>query len=471
MKRAVCLFGFVAAVLFLIAPPAAASTPPEPICGACGSSFETAASQEGVAVNVTHSTASVQIHPNGSATWQVTNRLQNSTGNLSESPDTLTRIGQQAASSEGLPQTEEPVVFQSATIENQTVQLAFRDPDAGTRHFGLLVVDYLHSGGSSGGWILNVDRLSMSGPAETAVLNDPRSIINDEYATTDELPTVTENRLTWQRTATEDSEATISEEFYIVYGEPTTGSTRVEAAVTMASVPIWLANVESAVLPAVFVYGFLLLGVTAVARRAVKTKRTDADLLSSLVAAVGLAFGVLAVLGSASLIGVGVIYLVVGMIGRRKPHFFQSVRGTLAVAAVSTLAVGGVLLGAGSVDPRFGNLAPTVAHAMVFHLPLAVAPAFGFGVTGSGGRPSRWATVTAFAGGSVAFLLAGAVFVPFDSRPWGLLLGTLGSAVFAATLGLPLAVLGARQSTATDSHDWSNRAGPAVTETADDDDA
>lgn len=472
MNRSALLIALLTvAVLCLTAPPAVASTPPEPICGACGSSFERTASQAGVAVNVTHSTASVQIQPNGSATWSVTNRIQNATGNLSGNSDTLTRIGQQAVASGGLPQsTTEPVAFQSATIENQTVRLTFRDPDAGTRHFGLLVVDYFHAAGSSGGWILNADRFSISGPAETTVLNDPRSIINDEYATADELPTSVENTLTWQRTVNEDSEATLSEEFYIAYGEPTTESTRVAAAVTMASVPIWLANVESAVLPAVVVYGFLLLGVTAVARRTVKTKRINGDLLSGVLAAIGLGVGVLAVIGPASLIGLGVIYLVVGLIGRRQPRFFESVRGTLAVAAVSTLTVGGVILGAGSVDPRFGNLAPTVAHTMVFHLPLAVAPVFGFAVTDSDGQPSRVATVTAFAGAGVAVLLAGAVFVPFDFRPWGLLLGTLGGAVFAAILGLPLAVLGARQSTTADSYEGSNRAWPAVTETADGDD-
>jgi hypothetical protein len=224
----------------------------------------------------------------------------------------------------------------------------------------------------------------------------------------------------------------------------------VEAAVTRASVPIWLANVEGAVLPAVFLYGILLLGVTVGARRAAETEWADVDSMSALVAGVGLALGVLAIIGPSPLIGLSVIYLVTGVIALRRPQFLQSVRGALVVACVSTLAVGGVLLGAGLLDPRFGNLAPTVAHAMVFHLPLAVTPAFGLGVTGSGGRPSRWSTVTAVVGGSVAFMLAGAVFVPFEFRPWGLLLGTLGGAVFAAVLGLPLSILAVCRSTTGD---------------------
>jgi F0F1-type ATP synthase assembly protein I len=41
------------------------------------------------------------------------------------------------------------------------------------------------------------------------------------------------------------------------------------------------------------------------------------------------------------------------------------------------------------------------------------------------------------------------VFVPFDSRPWGLILiFTVGGAILAALLGLPLAVLAVRRWTA-----------------------
>lgn len=428
-----------------------ASTQPDPICGACGSSFETAASERGVSLNVSQTAASVRIHDNGSATWVVTNRIQNSTRDLSTTPDTLARISQRAAVSGGLPQDTEPrVTFQSATMENRTVRIQFRDPAAGTRHLGVLVVDYFHSGGSSGGWLLNADRFSISGPAGTEVLNDPRSIIDDEYATADELPTVADNTLTWQQTVTNDDETTLYEEFYIAYGEATTEEVRVSAAVAMASVPIWLANVEGAVLPAAFVYAILLLGVTVGSRRAAETEWADVDSISTLIAGVGLVFGILAVIGPATLIGVGTLYLAVGVIALRRPRLFRSVRGTLVVGCVSTLAVGGVLLGAGVLDPRFGNLAPTVAHAMVFHLPLAVAPAFGLGVTESGGHQSRWATVAAVTGGCVAFILAGAVFVPFEFRPWGLLLGTIGGAFLAAIFGLPLSILAVCRSTTDD---------------------
>ncbi|MFQ3475112.1 hypothetical protein HKK80_02470 [Halonotius sp. F2-221B] len=471
MKRAALLISlFVIAVLCLTAAPAVGGPTPNPVCGACGSSFEDAASDNGVIVNVTASTAAIQIHPNGSATWTVTNRLSQSAATLSSSPETLTQITREAATSRGVIYRGDtgPVVFRSATVDNETVRIRFRDPDAGARHLGVLVVDYFHSPRMRGSWILNADPISVSGPTGTVVSNDPRGAINDEYAGDGELPTVTGNTVQWANTSTDGRQASLSEDLYLAFSEPATSSLQVAAAFTVASLPIWLGNISIVVLPAAFVYGILLIGVAAVARRA-----ADSALAADRLAAAGVGFGVW-LLGMvvfdalpATLGGVGTIYLIVGAAAWHRPDLLRSTRGALAVGLASMGGVAATLWGLGVVDAR-SALAPTVVHAMVTHLPLAVAPAFGHAVCRRGGSASNARIAAGFAGGIVAFLLAGGVFVPFDVG-WFIFMtfGTVGAAVAAALFGLPLAMLGACQPTATTPHEGATPTSSEATETAD----
>lgn len=85
------------AVLLAAVSPVLASPQPDPVCGACGSAFEDAAEEDGLAVNVTNSTATVRVHANGSATWIVTNRLNDSAADrLGEHPALLDRIANRA---------------------------------------------------------------------------------------------------------------------------------------------------------------------------------------------------------------------------------------------------------------------------------------------------------------------------------------------------------------------------------------
>ncbi|MFO7834507.1 MAG: hypothetical protein R6V31_10785 [Halohasta sp.] len=446
MKPAV-LFGLLAVVSLAVgslAAPAVASSPPEPVCGPCGSAFEERADQQGVAVNVTHSTAEIRVDENGSATWIVTNRLgeANASG-LAATPERLRQVARGAAVDEGLAaESDGSITVQSATVDNGTVRVRFTDPDAASRHAGVLVADYFHSIGTWGA-VLNADRVSITGPEGTVVANDPRAIVDDEHATDSELPTVDEGTLTWQRTASADDPAELYDEFYIAFAEPETGSTRVDAALTLASLPIWLSNVRDIVLPGAVVYGLVSVGLAAATRWTVETP-TDAGRFAAAVAGAGVLGALAAAVGllPATLLGVGVLYAEIGLAGLVRPDWLRSVRGALAVGLAALLAVGGILLGLGAVDPRFADLAPTVAHAMAIHLPLAVAPAFGVGVLG-GGLMSR-STAAAVAGAIVAFVVAGGAFVPFDSRPFFLILFVLPFIV--ALLGLivlPLSVLAA----------------------------
>lgn len=434
--------------------PAVASPQPDPVCGACGSSFEETAENHGVAVNVTHSTATVQMHENGSATWVVTNHVNESAASrLSQNPDVLNRIAREAAAKGwGLPDVYEEgvVTFQTASIDDRTVRIQFQDPDAGDRHAGVLVVDYLHSEGVRGGWILNADRFTLRGPPGTEVVNNPRAAIIDEYTSADVAPEVTEGNATWRGTAAHEYGAAFYDDVYIAYGGPETSSLRVDAALTIATAPIWLDNVQAFVLPAVVIYGLLLAGVTAGTRWAAAVS-LDANQVATAVTGIGLitvlaAVGTKLLTGPSSFAGLGAIYLVTGGVALIRPRSLRSVRGALTVAVISVLAVGSILLGLGLVTRPFEYVAPTVLRGMVFHLPLAVAPAFGLAVARADEHGTRRSTALAFVGALGSLALAGMVFVPFDSRPWGLILFfTVGGAILAALLGLPLAVLAARR--------------------------
>ncbi|PSP83914.1 hypothetical protein BRC83_06580 [Halobacteriales archaeon QS_1_68_17] len=86
-------------------PPADASPQPRPICGACGTSFERVAADHGIALTVTRNTARVEVHANGSATWIVTNDVNESAaGRLTDDRELLERIARGAVTdTRGLP--------------------------------------------------------------------------------------------------------------------------------------------------------------------------------------------------------------------------------------------------------------------------------------------------------------------------------------------------------------------------------
>lgn len=80
--------------LVAIAVPASGRPPPRPFCDACGDAFEREAAYQGVAVTVTRSNATIQVHGNGSATWTVRNHLvdANATARLRENASLRQRI-------------------------------------------------------------------------------------------------------------------------------------------------------------------------------------------------------------------------------------------------------------------------------------------------------------------------------------------------------------------------------------------
>lgn len=237
----------VALLLLGAVAPAPASPQPVPVCGACGVSFVEAAADHGVAVEVTNSTARVQYHENGSATWTVTNTVNASAADrFRDEPRLLASIaGEAARSGYGLPSLDDGTVVtvQSSAVEGDTVTLRFTHDGAADRHLGLLVVDALHTDGVRGGWIVNADTFTVVGPPGSAVVNDPTSAVDAEHA-----PSVDGRSVTWTGSVDGRYDHTFYADVYVVFGEdPVPG--QAFGAVALASAPLVVDNVVGFVLP------------------------------------------------------------------------------------------------------------------------------------------------------------------------------------------------------------------------------
>lgn len=456
MSRPAChlaLLGFLVFVLG-VASPALASPQPDRICGACGQSLETIAADRGIPLNVTQSSATVRVHENGSATWVVRNTLDRANASrLSTRPDRVESLGRRTATDGwGLPHvyTEGTVTVQTIRLDNRTLTIQFRDPDAGRRHLGILVVDYLHSEGVRGGWIPNADRVTVVGPPGTTVVNDPQAPFEDGDSDPENRPTV-DNRTVTVRGATYDQayDAVLYEDIYIAYGQPTTREFHTDAALALATAPIWLDNVRNFVLPTAVIYA-LLLGGVAVLVRYVRDSSVQPEHLALGVVSlgtVGLVAGIPGTVidGPVWAMGVALPYLITGSVAVVRPDTLRTYRGCTAIGMASLLAMTGLTLGYEITTRTTGSVLVSVLYGTALSFPVAVAPAFGVAVARRADQETTRHGWVPIVGGTIPVVLAGMVYVPYNSRPWVVFLVVLlGGAVGAAVVTHPLAALSAR---------------------------
>jgi len=205
--------------------PVAASSPPRPVCPACGTLFERAADERGVDVTVHESAALVRVHGNGSATWTIHNRL-NATGGFREDPDALDATARALVAREYGPPTD--ATLRATRIEGDTAVVVLHDPDAAERHAGLLVVDYLHTGGDGTGIRLNADRFSIRGPSGTVVTNRPAS------------GRANGSTVTWTGSVAGPGYVgpSLDGSPYVAFGAPSDRGLRTVAALALATLPI-----------------------------------------------------------------------------------------------------------------------------------------------------------------------------------------------------------------------------------------
>jgi len=182
------------AVLFLVATAGVlAAPPPQSVCGPCNDGLVGAGHQHSLPLRVTESTATVQVHPNGSATWMVTStvaardpdanefRPNASLRNVSElrTNATLRRSVVREAvgdSREYLEPDRPDAGLQSVSMTNSTLRFSFREPDVARNVTGgALLFEEYHTRGLGSGWYVDVDRLTIVGPPDTTVGNDVRT--------------------------------------------------------------------------------------------------------------------------------------------------------------------------------------------------------------------------------------------------------------------------------------------------------
>ncbi|AZH24254.1 hypothetical protein [Haloplanus aerogenes] len=132
---AVLLVGSLLAVALAV--PATASPRPIAVCSPCDRGFTSAAHGHGMDVRIEHSTATMNVHRNGSATWTVENQLNDSAAEAFAANASL----RQSVAEEAIWVHDARLL--STSVDGDTVQLRYRTPNvAGDAVGGVLRVDY-----------------------------------------------------------------------------------------------------------------------------------------------------------------------------------------------------------------------------------------------------------------------------------------------------------------------------------------
>ena len=443
-RRGLRLFlcGLVVASLVAAAlPGAAAHPPPEPLCDACGEGFEERAESPRFAVGderrppalgVERSTATVIVHENGTATWVVRNRLDDSetADRLLSNATYRKRVADGALRDADLLGTDAEgsaltMRYRRDEFAERSVGGAYRTGEF-TREYGYRNLDGL-----------GADRLDVVAPPDTRVARTvPGATVSDDGR---------------QMTLTDLDEGRIV--------------TFVPRDAALA--PLWSAlAVGGAVAPAVAINALVsvatpaaLFGLLAVAghgalsrgerlaRRAGLSAVLARSMPGACLAAIGtalavgtLALGIAGIVGGSMLpvLGAGVGYAVLGALLTRPRVRRRTSYRTLVVAAAAGIAVAtAVTTAIAAVDG-----VATAAGGIAFHAPLfALLPA-GYAL-GSGDR--RLAVGTAIA----ALALGVLPVAPLTAPGGGLLFALLaaGTALSATLLGAPLLAAGAALAT------------------------
>ena len=140
-----------------LAAPATASPRPVPVCSPCERGFAAAAQVHGHDVRIEHSTATMRVHRNGSATWTVENRLNDATA--FENASLRQSVAREAT-------RIHDATLRSTSVDGETVRMRYRTPNVATDAAGgVLRVDYFRD--DPGAMIrsgLGADRLTVVAP-------------------------------------------------------------------------------------------------------------------------------------------------------------------------------------------------------------------------------------------------------------------------------------------------------------------
>ncbi|WP_424018584.1 hypothetical protein ACOZ4N_03665 [Halorientalis pallida] len=188
--------------------PATAAPPPESVCAPCQEGLEWNAHRHDIALDVTHSNATIQVHRNGSATWTVTSQFVHRVPDrYATGPNESLSDPSVLARDEGLARTiadgaadhtddsvPEEIRHQSVSVENDTIRFQFLEPTVARQApGGVVLVDEFRPDGPHTGWFVDVDRLRIVGPPGTTLVNDVESAVGDHGTVDGRTLTLTGN--------------------------------------------------------------------------------------------------------------------------------------------------------------------------------------------------------------------------------------------------------------------------------------
>lgn len=248
--------------------------PPQSVCGPCNDGLVQEARMHDLPLNVTSSTATVELHDNGSATWTVTSRLAtnqhpdrnkyppNATlRNVSalRANETLRRaIVREAVddSREYLEPDRPDATLRSMELSNRTLRFSFFEPDvARQRPGGVLLFEEYHTRGYGSGWYVDVNTLEIGGPEHATVGNDVSSAFGDDIAAVDENRVVLHGDPIEPPTAAQD-------DIYIAFvSASSTAGLRASLAIALATLPTVVDTFTTLHLPGLLCLLALLGGV------------------------------------------------------------------------------------------------------------------------------------------------------------------------------------------------------------------
>ncbi len=161
-----------------VATPTASRPPPKPLCGACGNGFTEEVHRYGknhgieyetASISAAHSTATIRVRDNGTATWTVRNELasEDAAQFFRNNPTAFDDIAEYAGPDSG-------TLISARLTGTKTVVLRYRTPSlVSTTPGGVVRFDgfrNVHGGAISG---LGADKVTVVGPPGTVVTRGP----------------------------------------------------------------------------------------------------------------------------------------------------------------------------------------------------------------------------------------------------------------------------------------------------------
>ncbi|WP_049893589.1 hypothetical protein [Halogranum rubrum] len=394
--------------------PAVAAPPPEPFCQ-CGDAIEGGAAAHALDLTVTTSTATVQVHENGSATWVVR-------ATTDADAATMARLRENATLRDSVVDGAAPGTLVSSAVDGDTVVARFRDGQFVEPSVGVL---------RSAAFTNHPERhlrLASLGTDELTVVAPEGMVVGRTVPGS----TVSDDRSRMTLTSLDERDVG-----HVVTFEPRTaafGPVKSLVAVAGFHAPTVAGHVGTFVLPSALVFAFAVGVVGSGVSWVLARTSLSGEFVPSLLTALGAVTTVVTVVGAVGgnlfgntdgvAIGFSLGLAALGVCSARLGRSYRAL--TAATATAALVGVVGAVVAALVVD---GASLRAVSIPMTVGLSLAVFTLVPAGYAFARGR--RWVGVVTATVGFVCFACA---LLPLTAPTVGL----GGFLVFAFAAGYPL---------------------------------